>query len=77
MNYTVATAREIHAGFEADIDNQNTVSIRMFDPEDEFTILKRASKKYETRKEANEAFMQISICILEGTYSFDDRAAML
>jgi hypothetical protein len=77
MNYTVASIKGHHTGFEASIDNQNYVFIRQHDPEDEYTTLNRASKKYETREEAKEAFLKISICILDGTYSFEDRAKML
>lgn len=77
MNYTIASVKEIHTGFEATVDNQHYVYIRQHDPEDEYTTLKHASKQYATREEAKEAFMEMSICILDGTYSFEDRAAML
>ncbi|MCL1994713.1 MAG: hypothetical protein FWG63_00740 [Defluviitaleaceae bacterium] len=77
MNYIIASIQGHHTGFEASINNQNTVSIRQHDTEDEFTTLNRTSKTYATREEAKEAFMKISICILDGTYSFEDRAAML
>lgn len=77
MNYTAASIKEIHTGFEADIDNQNYVSIRQHDPEDEYTTIKRSGKQYATREEAKEAFLRMSMCILDGTYSFEDRAAML
>ena len=77
MMYTVASIKGHHTGFEASIDNHNNVYIRQHDPEDEYVTLKRTGKKYETREEAKEAFMKISICILDGTYNFEDRAKML
>ena len=77
MNYTIASIKQHHAGFEADIDNYNYVYIRQYDPEDEHISIKRAGKQYATHEEATDAFLKISICIVDGTYSFEDREAML
>ena len=77
MLYTIASIQGHHTGFEASIDNQHNVCIRLRDIDDEYNTLKRARKTYETQKEAKEAFLKISICILDGTYSFEDRATML
>ena len=79
MNYTIATLRSYGGAFVMDLSNQHTLFISEYvGPEDvlgNITVLKaRANKTYSTREQAKEAFCKLTICVLDGAYSFADRA---
>ena len=74
MMYTVASIKQHHTGFGMSLDNQYYLYLWLVDSEDEYKIIKSASKTYPSREDAKEAFLKVSICILDGTYSFEDRA---
>lgn len=77
MNYKIATLRSFGGEFLMSLDNQYHLSINQYgeDVQGDYTVLiKRASKTYATHSEAKEAFGKLTICVLDGTYNFEDRA---
>ncbi|GHV36774.1 hypothetical protein FACS18949_16530 [Clostridia bacterium] len=77
MNYTIATLRSYGGEFVMTLDNQGYLSTNQFteDEDGEMTkLIGRATRKFDTQDDAKAAFMKLTTCVLDSTYSFEDRA---